>query len=385
MKIILVTDTFTPVISGVVTVVKEYARALSSKHGIIVLAPNQSKRSQRFKDNNIDYILAPSIKNPVRKDHRIPLSSYSFIAKALKHTKPDIVHIHIPGILGLLALLAARFQNVPVVATAHGVPEFVTSYSKIPMVSLALYKLLWSYYNWFYNKTNAVIAPSGYIKEQLKNHGVSTQIKIVPMWIEPLPASQMSQRQIRSKLNISNDASVFLYFGRVDPDKNLELLVDAFASIFATYNKKVHLLLVGEGLSKHELQSRISRLNLLHAVSFLGHIPKNEIAHVYRAADAFVMLGKYEAQSLVTLQAIYQGVPCILVKAGALPEIAERFPDQCAVISPNISDLVAAMKQWTKEGVKKQKRFASRFSVLDQFYSESAVLNTLVALYKRLA
>jgi len=94
----------------------------------------------------------------------------------------------------------------------------------------------------------------------------------------------------------------FLYVGRLSPEKNVDLLIEAFRE-FPDYS----LTVVGTGpLASH--CANTSGPN----VRFLGHINKNEIHGVYAASDALILPSVKEPWGLVVEEALYFGLPVII-------------------------------------------------------------------------
>jgi len=59
-------------------------------------------------------------------------------------------------------------------------------------------------------------------------------------------------------------------------------------------------------------------------VTFLGHLPEEEVPRLYRAADVFVIAGVAELQSIATMEAMASGLPVIAANAMALPELVHH-------------------------------------------------------------
>jgi glycosyltransferase involved in cell wall biosynthesis len=96
----------------------------------------------------------------------------------------------------------------------------------------------------------------------------------------------------------------FLAVGRLAPQKNFTLLVDAFARM-ATPDDQ--LVIAGEGPCRAALERRVSRLGLTAKVLLPGHV--SDVAQLYRSSDALVLSSAYEGVPGVVLEALAAGLP----------------------------------------------------------------------------
>lgn len=95
----------------------------------------------------------------------------------------------------------------------------------------------------------------------------------------------------------------FLYVGRLSPEKNLAFLLRVFS---LPEMAKFHLTLAGNGPSRTELQVLAGG-----NVSFIGHVPNEEIAVVYASHDIFILPSVSEPWGLVVEEALYYGLPVL--------------------------------------------------------------------------
>ncbi len=108
---------------------------------------------------------------------------------------------------------------------------------------------------------------------------------------------------------ISKNAKIVLSVCRLSPEKNIEMLINAFAKINLT---DTHLVIIGDGPQKPYLEQLIRKLNLINKVKFLGF--RKDVERFYSIADVFVLPSKYEGFGHVYLEAMASGVPCIGLK-----------------------------------------------------------------------
>ncbi|MEX1071166.1 MAG: glycosyltransferase [Anaerolineales bacterium] len=387
MRILLVTDTYFPVVSGVTTVVRELGRALQSVgNQVAVIAPDPQLKDRPKSWQSSPTFLIPPIPNPIRPDHKIALPHARLIHQYIRTFAPDVIHVHTPGPIGVTAKRVARKKGIPIVFTFHSVPGFVTSYFRLPpWGTRAIDSLLWAYNNWYASSLDHIIAPSEFIKTELKSHGVSAKISVVPMWIDPPKRGELSRskRALRVRWKIPKDACVYLYFGRVEPDKNLLTLLEAFARLLKSPKtvENTYLLIVGRGTETPRLNEFIAAHLAPHARIHTPYLEQAQVEEMFKISDIFVMTGPFEAQSIVTLEAVIRNLRIIVAKSGALPEIAGRFPRQSTMYDTyDPRSLTRAMSRAAK--MKTSRSYPSQSL---NFYRKSQILAQYMELYRTLA
>ena len=110
-----------------------------------------------------------------------------------------------------------------------------------------------------------------------------------------------------------------LFVGRLARDKNLDILIESMRAIRTKC--PAHLLIVGRGDERERLEKVVKRLGLEDCVHFLGFVPEVDLPTLYRLVDLFAMVSVCETQNIPTLQALATGLPAVVTRAGALPEL----------------------------------------------------------------
>jgi glycosyltransferase involved in cell wall biosynthesis len=107
-----------------------------------------------------------------------------------------------------------------------------------------------------------------------------------------------------------------LFVGRLAAEKNLSVLLEALAGI----SQRFETTIVGEGPLKAELIRQAADLGLDN-VRFYGRAVGDELHHLYRAADVFVLPSKSEGMSLVLLEALAMGLPVVATDLSGNAEV----------------------------------------------------------------
>jgi glycosyltransferase involved in cell wall biosynthesis len=141
---------------------------------------------------------------------------------------------------------------------------------------------------------------------------VARALRIEPERVSVIPDPALSQAEVDG-LSRPRDTAIaelqgrgrrFLAVGRLAPQKNFALLLEAFARLATPEDQ---LLIAGEGPCRAALERRISRLGLAAQVLMPGHV--SDVAQLYRKADALVLSSNYEGVPSVVIEALAAGLP----------------------------------------------------------------------------
>jgi glycosyltransferase involved in cell wall biosynthesis len=114
-----------------------------------------------------------------------------------------------------------------------------------------------------------------------------------------------------------------LYAGNVKPHKNLERLIEAFHLVRRRGLDHLKLVLIGDEISRYaSLRRAVHRHQLHKYVRFLGYLPEETLAVMYRLAGVFVFPSLYEGFGLPPLEAMASGTPVVTSNVSSLPEVA---------------------------------------------------------------
>ena len=136
--------------------------------------------------------------------------------------------------------------------------------------------------------------------------------------IEPLEEDVV---RVRERYQLHDE--FVLYAGNVKPHKNLERLIDAFDLVRKRGLDRLKLVMIGDEISKYAALRRAVHQHQLHKyVRFLGYLPEETLAVMYRLAGVFVFPSLYEGFGLPPLEAMASGTPVVTSNVSSLPEVA---------------------------------------------------------------
>jgi glycosyltransferase involved in cell wall biosynthesis len=134
------------------------------------------------------------------------------------------------------------------------------------------------------------------------------------------------------------DEFVF-YAGNVKPHKNLERLIEAFHLVRRRGLDHLRLVLIGDEISRYAALRRAVHRHQLHQyVRFLGYLPEETLAVMYRLAGVFVFPSLYEGFGLPPLEAMASGTAVVTSNVSSLPEVAG---DAAVLVDPYDPNAIA--------------------------------------------
>lgn len=118
------------------------------------------------------------------------------------------------------------------------------------------------------------------------------------------------------------DHRFVLYVGNIKPHKNLVRLIEAFDRLRKCGFDELTLLIIGDEISKLPSLRRAVHSHKLHKhVRFLGHLPDDTLAILYRLAAVFVFPSLSEGFGLPPIEAMACGAPVVTSNVSSLPEV----------------------------------------------------------------
>jgi 1,2-diacylglycerol 3-alpha-glucosyltransferase len=343
LRIILGTESFLPNISGVAVSSELLATNLAQKgHEVHVFAPSRSFWTHDDAGFGAFHVLRfRSIPHPFRKGFRISFLPQIEIPSMVKELRPDIVHLQDPGSISAALRKSARRGGIPVVIANHFTLDYAISYMRyVEFAHPMMRRILEGYLVRFYNECDLVLCPSETVQRELSGLGIKTPIVPVSNGVDlERFYSYSSPAAVRAKWRLP-PAPVVLYVGRVDRDKSLDVLIHAIPNVIEEVDAQ--FVFVGDGNDLNRLRKMAEDLGLRKAVTFLGWIDHQspDLPQLYQIAELFAIPAPFEAQSIVTLEAMAAGLPIVAADSGALPELV-KDAENGILFPPGSSDELA--------------------------------------------
>jgi glycosyltransferase involved in cell wall biosynthesis len=164
------------------------------------------------------------------------------------------------------------------------------------------------------------LADSTYNRAELDQLGYG-RTAVAPILFDPAELSHEVDPAELERLRV--DGTVWLFVGRVAPNKCQHDLIKAFAVYRRVYEPNAVLRIIGPSSSDSYLAALhrlVDGLDLGGSVDIVGRVPDATLGAHYRTADIFVSLSEHEGFLVPPLEAMHHGVPVVAFAAGAVPE-----------------------------------------------------------------
>jgi len=169
----------------------------------------------------------------------------------------------------------------------------------------------------------------------------------------------------REKEHFDRDAILFTCVGRLEPQKNPLLLLQAFAAL---KDPRIHLIMMGEGSLREQLATYIREHGLERRVHLLGK--RNEVPECLAASDVFVLSSNWEGNPLAVMEAMAAGLPVVGTTVGGIPELVESGqqgilvpPGDCAAFTDAMRTLLNDPEKRAAMGNAARVRATAAFNV----------------------
>lgn len=335
MQVGLFTNTYLPIRGGVTASVETLSEGLRALgHRVWIFAP-------RFPNSAADppgVVRFPSLPALTYPDFSLALPWCRRLARAIEGLGLDVFHAQHPFLLGGTARRLARRLGRPLVFTYHTHYEKFAHY--VPLRQSLVERLAVSLSARFANGADLVIAPSEATRITLRARRVTAPIEVVPSGIPLHRFVPGEPAAARTALGLSPADPILLYVGRLDREKSVELLLDAFPLV-AEALPRAQLLLVGQGREAAKLRARAHASPAAERVSFVGVKPREALPDYYRAADLFFFASQTETQGLVLAEAHACGLPVVAVRAPGMEEVV-RDGESGLLVKPDRRALAEA-------------------------------------------
>lgn len=226
-----------------------------------------------------------------------------YIYRIIRKEKPDIVHTHETNILPY-SVLPSLLCGVKVkIHTLHSDPY-----------SFNLYFKTWARISFHLAGFYPICVTEVQAEKAQKRYGIN-DYRIIKNGIDPSRFRNIDREDVRRELGFSKDDFIIGSVGRFAKVKNYGFLISLFAE-YTEVNTNAKLLLVGDGQEKRQLEQLAKNKGVLKKILFTGL--RSDVERMYYAMDLFMLTSFFESSSIVTVEAQYAGVRCVV--SSTIPE-----------------------------------------------------------------
>jgi 1,2-diacylglycerol 3-alpha-glucosyltransferase len=315
MRILMLTNTYPPVVSGVARSIVAFDREYRRRnHETLIIAPE----SDQAIDDEPHVVRVPAIQHFNGNEFPIPVPAPGLVAATVDDFRPDIIHAHHPFFMGNTAVRLAKSREVPLVFTHHTMYDQYTHYTAVE--SPATSRFIGALTAGYADLCDAVIAPSRDVAVMLRRRGVKSRIEIIPTGVDVARFSRGDGDGFRLRHGIANDAFVIGYVGRLAPEKNLAFLTSSVARFMAV-ERRAHFLVVGGGPCDREIRKTMADAKLASRLHLVGLCEGQDLIDAFHAMDVFAFASQTETQGMVLTEAMAAGKPVVALSGPGVRDV----------------------------------------------------------------
>ncbi len=326
MKVLQITANFTPNIGGVETHLSDLvASLLKRKWSVFVLSYRPLSTTANWKlfkkNENFTVLRIPWVRGFFEKLVPYPILEFIYLVPGLFivtpfvifFSKPDLIHAH-----GLIAVVSALFWgklfNKRVILSLHNIYSFPTEGLYHDFVKMLL------------SKCDFVLSLSKKSYEEIINLGLNQdKAGIFTYWIDLERFVKIPHAKEKLGLNYS---FIVLFVGRLIVEKGVKELIRSVPS----WNKNIHLVVVGTGPLEEEVKKTSLHMKNIH---FLGAVEQNRLPLIYSSADLLIFPSvSEEGFGRVIIESLACSTPVLASDRGAISEAMDDTVGKLIPITP---------------------------------------------------
>jgi glycosyltransferase involved in cell wall biosynthesis len=350
MHILMLCHEFPPLGGGGGRVCYEIARELvQSDCKVTVITTNHRNLPHQ---EHMDGIEIHRVYGKRKSDlhNNVPITMASFLTlgtqkarQYIQNTPIDLIHAYFTIPAGLSGVWLKKTTGLPLVVSPHGsdVPHHNPEKFNLPVRLLTpIIKKVWQ-------KADRVVTVSDGLRQTALRTAPNMPIDVIHNGID-------THHFTPPHISPQNKIPQLIAVGRLVKLKGLHNLIEALAQV-KQQGHSFHLKIVGDGPEKNNLIKQAEHLAIKESVTFLGHIPHENLPHQYQQADLFVLPSLAESFGQVFAEAMACGLPIIGSTTGGIPEVVGSHqqewlipPGDVSALAKKISKLLALSDQRQK-------------------------------------
>jgi 1,2-diacylglycerol 3-alpha-glucosyltransferase len=324
MRILVAGTAHYPALNGQAVFTENLAEGLAMRgHNVLSVFPSEKGHAYHVKLKNVEVEALRSVNlNLLHGDSYFSLFSVSAIKRIFDRFQPEIVHVQDHYPVSRDVVHVARMYGIRIIGTNHFMPENLAPY--VPVLSKIKPVYDWIMWHWMldvYNRLDVATAQSQASAALLRSHGLRIPVFPVSCGIDLkryYPNPGVDRQAIRARYGLDPQRKIFLFVGRVDREKRLDVLLKAMHLL---KRDDIQLVIAGHGAAQNTLEALAGQLGLGEHVCFTGFIPGEDLPALLNSVDVFTMPSEAELLSIASLEAMACGRPLLLANAIALPEL----------------------------------------------------------------
>lgn len=329
MRIGIVTETYAPDVNGVALTVQALARGLVRRGHVVDLIRPIHPDTPPLADAGMDVLAVEGAAMPRYSGLRFGLPARFRIERRWRAERPDAIYVATEGPLGWTAVSAARRLGIPVATGFHTRFDFYVGHYGFG----ALTPFVRRYLARFHRRAQTTLVPTGQLAGELNDLGVH-DVRVLRRGVDTARFHpEHRDEALRESWGAGADTPVVLSVGRVAPEKNLHVVIEAYRAL-ARRVPEARCVIVGDGPGRAALEAANPD------VIFAGTRRGEELAAYYASADLFVFPSLTETFGNVVLEAMSSGIPVVAYAEAAAREFIRNGQNGIRVAPGNEGGLI---------------------------------------------
>lgn len=266
------------------------------------------------------------------------IMSFLEIIRRNKEFSFSVIHAQDVFISGFVGMLAHKLLGIPLVVHAHGpspyffedTPE-ATKFKRILAKSMAKVVV---------NNSNLLASTDSHTRSLFLPFVDKAQVICIPT---PLDTKVYSRPKESCVEKTFNDDLILGFIGRLSPQKNLRVLLDAYAKARPSLDERLKLVIAGDGPEKGFLMRKAEQLKVNNDVVFTGAVSDNEKLELLNRFDVFLMPSIYEGCPIALLEAMASSKAIISSNIPSIREIVKNNEEAILIDPQDIEGLKHAI------------------------------------------
>jgi glycosyltransferase involved in cell wall biosynthesis len=294
LRVAIITETYPPEINGVANTMRHLVTGLVERgHRVRLIRPHQAGDPGPGAPDPEGETLVPGLPIPGYRGLRLGLPVFWRLRNLWRREPPDIAYIATQGPLGRAALRVAEALRVPAVTGFHTQFDQYSRHYGLGILTQPIEASL----RRFHNRSDLTLVPTAELRDHLLARGFA-RVEVFGRGVDTVRFSPARRRaDLRSAWGCGSADPVLLYVGRIAAEKNIDLVLDAYAAARAI-RPAARCVLVGDG-------PELPRLARSHPEAiFTGARVGLDLAEHYASADLFLFPSLTETFGNVVTEAM---------------------------------------------------------------------------------
>jgi len=299
---------------------------------------------------------------------RNPLGIVNQLTRELKQFQPHILQSFLYH-ANIVGRIAARRACVPIVVSGVRVAE---KRSK---------RRLWL--DWLTDRlvTHHVCVSAAVAQFMIDQAGLPAEkVTTIPNGVDAACFAEAKPVDL-SQFSIPKNSTTLLFVGRLDPQKAPLNLMQACEPVLSR-QKQVHLLLVGDGPLKPDIESWIEQHSLVNRIHLTGW--RDDVAGIYKAAHCLVLPSLWEGMPNVVLEAMAAGLPVVATNVEGCNELIQDHQTGLLVPPDDISALSEAISAMLQNPNRASEYAQSSQVIVFKYFTQNIMAQKYIELYEKL-